>query len=90
MNRAERGDFFFSVYGCTLCGAGLASSGHKKAPQGVNLARLVGVGGGGLDAVVFFYCCSEDFCMVRFEACYKVGHGLRGCGFVCSKLKGWY
>lgn len=37
--------FFFSVYTCTLCGvAGLASYGHKKAPQGVNLARRGGCG----------------------------------------------
>ena len=89
MNRAERGDFFFSVQVFTLRVLGLAScrmAGHKKAPQGVNLARLVGVEGGGLNAVVFFYCCSENLGVVRFEACYQVGHGLGCCGFICSKL----
>jgi len=71
--------FFFSVYRCTLCR-------HKKALQGVNLTGLVGVEGGGLNAVIFFYCCAEDFSMVRFEACDKVSHCLRGGGFICSKL----
>ena len=69
MNRAERGDFFFSVYGCTLCGAGLACCRHKKAPQGANLARLVGVEGCGLNAIVLLYRRSKDLGVVGFEAC---------------------
>ena len=84
MNRAERGDFIFSVHLYTLRVRGLASCRRKKAPQGVNLARLVGVAG--LNAVVLLDCCTEDFGMVGFQACYKVGHGLVGCG-LCSSSK---
>lgn len=85
MNRAERGDFFFQ---CTLvhsAGWQGINCGHKKAPQGANLAGLVGVGCG-LDAVVFLDCCSENLSVVGFESGNEVSHGLGGCGFICSKL----
>lgn len=85
MNRAKRGDFFFQCTGVHYAGWQGINCGHKKALQGVNLAGLVGVAGG-LDAVVLLDCCTEDFGMVGFQACYKVSHCLSCCGFICSKL----
>lgn len=75
MNRAERGDFFFQCTGVHSVGRWGITCGHKKAPLGSHLVGLVGVAGG-LDAVVLLDCCSEDFGMVRLEACHKISHCL--------------